>query len=219
MKIIIIGCGRLGSELAQRLSGLGHELVIIDTVAASFRNLPDNFRGRTVEGDALAQDVLFRAGINQADALAAVTNSDVLNAVIAHIAQEVYKIKVVVVRNYDPSNRLMYDAFNAQVVSSTSWGAQRLEEMICQPNIRTIYSAGNGEIEIFEVTIPHFWANRTVQELIQASECIPISLTRSGRATLPLNEDRLAEGDILHLSASVLGIRVVRSRLVSQKEA
>jgi len=219
MKIIIIGCGRFGSELAYRLSKLGHELAVIDNTPAAFHNLPPDFLGRTIEGDALNQDVLFRAGIKHADALAAVTNSDVLNAVIARVAQTIFGLKNVVVRNFDPSDRSMLEAFNAQVISSTSWGAQRIEEMICQPDIRTVFSAGNGEIEIYEIKIPASWTNRTIRDLVQSSECLLVSITRVGRAVLPTQETHLMEGDILHLSATILGIQTVQKRLYAMREA
>ena len=218
MKVIIVGCGRFGSELANRLSKLGHELAIIDNSPAAFHNLPADFVGRTIEGDALSQDVLFRAGIKHADALAAVTNLDVLNAVIARVAQNVFGIKNVVVRNYDPADRLMFEAFSAQVISSTSWGAQRVEELLCQPEIKTVLSTGNGEIEIYELLIPDTWTGRTIRDLVQASECLPVSLTRVGRAILPNQDSRLAGGDLLHLSATVEGIQAVNKRLIAMRE-
>jgi trk system potassium uptake protein TrkA len=219
MKIIVVGCGRFGSELAYRLSKLGHEIAVIDNTSAAFHNLPADFLGRTIEGDALNQDVLFRAGIKQADALAAVTNSDVLNAVIARVAQSIFGLKNVVVRNYDPSDRLIFESFSAQVISSTSWGAQRIEEMICQPEIKTVLSAGNGEIEVYEVKVPASWSNRTIHDLVQSSECLLVSLTRVGRAVLPTQETHLMEGDILQLSATIGGIQGVQRRLNAMREA
>ena len=219
MKIIVVGCGRFGSELAHRLSKLGHEIAVIDNASAAFRNLPPDFLGRTIEGDALSQDVLFRAGIKHADALAAVTNSDVLNAVISRVAQSIFGLKNVVVRNYDPIDRLIFESFNAQVISSTSWGAQRIEEMICQPEIRTVLSAGNGDIEVYEIKVPATWANRTVRDMVQSSECLLVSLTRVGRAVLPTQETRLLEGDILQLSATIGGIQGIQKRLNATREA
>jgi trk system potassium uptake protein TrkA len=219
MKIIVVGCGRFGSELAYRLNKLGHELAVIDNSPAAFHNLPPDFLGRTIEGDALSQDVLFRAGIKHADAMAAVTNSDVLNAVIARVAQTVFGLKNVVVRNYDPADRLMFEAFSAQVISSTSWGAQRIEELICQPEIKTVLSAGNGEIEVYELKVPESWTNRTIRDLVQSSECLLVSLTRVGRAVLPSQETRLMEGDILLLSATIVGIQAVQRRLNAMREA
>ena len=101
MKIIVVGCGRLGADLSYRLYGQGHEVTIVDQAASAFNNLPADFRGRTVEGDALNQDVIHRAGFKNADALAAVTNSDALNVVIGHVARTIFGIKVIVIRNYD----------------------------------------------------------------------------------------------------------------------
>jgi trk system potassium uptake protein len=219
MKIIVVGCGRFGSELAYRLSKLGHEIAVIDHTNAAFHNLPTDFLGRTIEGDALNQDVLFRAGIKHAEALAAVTNSDVLNAVIARVAQAIFGLKNVVVRNFDPSDRGIFETFSAQVISSTSWGAQRIEEMICQPDIRTVLSAGNGEIEVYEIKVPDTWTNRAIRDLVQSSECLLVSLSRVGRAILPTQETHLMEGDILQISATIGGIQAVRRRLNTKQEA
>jgi trk system potassium uptake protein TrkA len=97
MKIIVVGCGRVGSELAYRLNLKGHNVTVIDQVDAAFDNLPPDFRGRTVEGEVLNQDVLRRAGIEHADGVATVTNSDALNAVVAHVARTVYEVDRVAV--------------------------------------------------------------------------------------------------------------------------
>jgi len=105
------------------------------------------------------------------------------------------------------------------VISSTSWGAQRIEEMICQPEIRTVLSAGNGDIEVYEIRITESWTNRTVHELVQSCECLLVSLTRVGRAILPTPETRLLEGDILQLSATIGGIQGIQKRLRATREA
>jgi len=112
----------------------------------------------------------------------------------------------------------MFEAFSAQVISSTSWGAQRVEELLCQPEIKTVLSTGNGEIEIYELLIPDAWTGRTIRDLVQASECLPVSLTRVGRAILPNQDSRLAGGDLLHLSATVEGIQAVNKRLIAMRE-
>ena len=87
MYIIVVGCGRVGSDLAGRLSRQGHDVTVIDYVGSSFKHLDPEYRGRTIEAEPLAEDVLKKAGIEQADALAAVTSSDTTNAVVAQIAQ------------------------------------------------------------------------------------------------------------------------------------
>lgn len=215
MKIIVIGCGRLGVELACRLNKAGVDMAIVDNVAASFTNLPADFEGLTVEGEALNQDVLMRAGIDKADGLAAVTNCDPLNAVIGHIAKVVYNVPHVVVRNFDPRWRAIHETFNHQLVSSTSWGAQRIEEMLFHADVRTVYSAGNGEVEIYEITVPEEWNGKMLKEYLSSPECIPVSITRAGRAVLPSMDSLLEVGDIIHFSATMEGAQTMKNLTMS----
>ncbi len=153
MNFFVIGCGRVGSELAFRLYKNGHKVVVIDKNREALNGLPSEFRGRTIEGDVLAEQMLERAGIAEADGVATVTNSDTLNAVVAHMARALYKVPIVVARNYDPAMLPVMEAFGLQVVSSTSWGAQRIQELMLDPSFRTIFSAGNGEVEIYEMLV------------------------------------------------------------------
>ena len=213
MNVIVVGCGRVGAELAYRLFQKGHQVTVIDQVSSAFDNLPLDFQGRTLEGEILYEDVLCRAGIEQAEGLAAVTNSDSLNAVIAHVARTVYHIPHVVVRNYDPRWRIWHEAFGLQVVGSTIWGAQRIEELLSDTDMRTLFSAGNGEVEIYEFVVPEAWHGRSLQELLPADGCLAIALTHSGRAVLPARETRLEPCDIVHLSATQAGIAALRTRL------
>jgi trk system potassium uptake protein TrkA len=220
MNIVVVGCGRMGAELAHRLFQEKHHVVIVDQNAAAFDNLHPDFRGRTIEGEALAQDVLSRAGIEQADGLAAVTNSDVINAVVGHIARTVYHIPKVVVRNYDARWQSLHEAFGSQTVSSTIWGAQRMEELLHGTDIRTIFSAGNGEVDMYELIIPEQWRGCDLTELLPDSqEYLVVAITHSGRAMLPTPDICLDAGDVVHLSATLPGIKVVRQRLDSIRES
>ena len=165
MNFIVVGCGRVGAELCYHLFKNGHQVVVVDIDKESFNRLHPDFRGRTLEGEGLAEGVLERAGIREADGLAAVTNSDTLNAVVAHAARTVYNVPNVVARNYDPNLRPIIEAFGLQTVGSTYWGAQRVEELLINPSQRAVYSAGNGEVEVYEVQHPRAngmvvrWAN------------------------------------------------------------
>jgi trk system potassium uptake protein TrkA len=219
MNIIIVGCGRVGAELAFRLHQRNHRIAIIDNTHEAFLNLHPDFSGRTIEGEALSREVLYRAGIGQADGLAAVTNSDSMNAVIAHIARTEFKIPAVFVRNFDPRWRPMHEAFGFQIVSSSSWGAQRIEELLYHSDMRTVFSAGNGEVEIYEVGLPDSWSNRPLGELISDTEAIPVALTRIGRSFLPSPETILERDDILALSATSDGIETIRQRINTFQEA
>lgn len=221
MNYIVVGCGRVGAELAFRLYKGGHHVVVVDQDAESFNRLSPEFRGRTVEGEAISEKVLERAGITEADGIAAVTNMDTLNAVVAHIARTIYNVPNVVVRNYDPNLRSMIEAFGLQTVSSTSWGAQKVEELLVNPLLRTVFSAGNGEVEIYEIVITPEWDGHVLNDLLQGTmeyPCIPVALTRAGRSSLPNAETRLQDCDFLYISTTFNGIGMLRKRLTAGSE-
>jgi len=218
MNIIVVGCGRVGAQLANRLSQKRHHVTVVDVAPSAFENLDTGFRGRTLEGDVLTQDLLRRAGIEQADALAAVTNSDTLNVVVGRIAHTLFNVPSVVCRNYEPRYRSLYDTFNLQEISSALWGAQRMEEMLEDASLRTVFSAGDGEVEVYEVMIPRLWHGRSLKDLLGDCACL-VALTRAGKAALPPLDTPLEYGDILHLSATLEGIEKLRGRLVQGKEA
>ncbi len=203
----------MGSELAVRLFERGYTVTVVDQDPMAFQNLPPNFRGRMLEGDVLTSDMMYRMGISQATALAAVTSSDALNAVVGHVASAVYKVPHVVVRNYEPRWRAMHEAFGLQLVSSSSWGAQRIEELLEPGGMHTVFSAGNGEVEVYEVLIPETWAGRRPQDLVDTTMGVVVSVTRAGRAELPTAESRIAAGDVVHISATLEGIESIRKRL------
>lgn len=220
MNFIIIGCGRVGSELSYHLFKSGHQVVVVDVNKQAFNRLHPDFRGRTLEGEGLAENVLERAGIREADGLAAVTNSDALNAVVSHAAREFFDVPVVIARNYDPSLRGLIEAFNLQAVGSTIWGAQRVEEMLINPSEKVVYSAGNGEVEIYEVRIPDGWNDRTLGELLAPlGECRPVALTRAGRSFLPESDTKLHSGDLLNVSSTLNGIGALTACLSEKAEA
>jgi trk system potassium uptake protein TrkA len=214
MNVIVMGCGRVGSDLALELCKAGHQVAVVDSDEKAFQHLPPDFKGKMVEGEMLSHDVLFRAGIETADALAAVTNDDALNAVVAHVAQTVYDVKHVVVRNYDPDFRPMLEAFNLQVVSPNSWGSQRIQELILHADIQTIFSPGNGEVEIYEISIPDGWAGKDLKDVIPAKEVIVVSIARSGQSFLPDKDCLLEEGDVMYVSATCDGIEALRKKLM-----
>jgi len=213
MKVIIIGCGRLGINLANHLLKKNVDISIIDNVRQSFSYLPPDFQGQTVEGEALNQDVLIRAGIEKADALVAVTNCDPLNAVIASVAQKVYHVPHIVVRNYDPKWRELHELFGHQVISSTAWGAQRIAEMIENETVRTVFSAGNGEVEVYEFDVLDAWDGKPLKEIITSDDCTLVSLTRGGKAAIPNLDTTLKKGDVVLFSATMDGVFSVRDNL------
>ena len=221
MNFIVVGCGRVGAELAYKLFKSNHQVVVVDSDQKSFNRLHPDFRGRTVEGEALSSDTLERAGLDKADGIAVVTNSDTMNAVIGHMARAHYpKVKQVVVRNYDPAMREMMEAFGFQIVSSTAWGAERVQELLIDPNFRAVFSAGNGEVELYEMYIAEKWNGKTIDDLLSGCrETVVSALTRSGRAELPSSSTTLKTGDVLTVSATLEGVTALRARIQEGQEA
>jgi trk system potassium uptake protein TrkA len=211
--VIIVGCGRVGSELAYSFSQKGHEVTVIDHMGASFQHLHAGYRGRALEAEVLGEDVLRSAGIEHANGLAAVTNSDVINAVVGHLARSVFHVPIVVARNYDPRFLPLHEAFGLTVVSSTAWGAQRIEDLLQGPGLRPVLAAGHGEVEVYELAVGPAWVGRRLSELLGGLECRAVLLTHSGRAGLPEAETVLAEGDVLHVAATRDAAAVLRGRL------
>jgi trk system potassium uptake protein TrkA len=219
MYAIIVGCGRVGSELATLLSARGHDVTIIDFVGSSFEHLDPAWRGRTIEAEAMAEGVLKRAGIEQADALASVTNSDAVNAVVAHVARTVYGVRSVVSRNYDPRWLPLHEAMGLRTVSSTAWGAQRLEELLESRRSRPVFSAGNGEVEVYELDVPKSWEGKPLAQLVDGIDCRVISLTHGGLAAIPAPAAVLHSEDLVHVGATPEGAASLRGRLYGTEEA
>lgn len=221
MNFIVVGCGRVGSELAYRLFQNGYQVVVVDTNQKAFNRLHPDFRGRTVEGDSLSPDTLSRAGADKADGVAVVTSSDTMNAVIGHTIRMHYSnVKQVIVRNYDPALREMLESFGLQIVSSTSWGAERVRELLIDPSFRAVFSAGNGEVELYEMYVSPKWNGMTISNLLDGcSNTVCAALTRAGRAELPSPDTTLRTGDVLTVSATLEGVKALREKLQEAKEA
>ena len=217
MYVIVVGCGRVGAELAMLLSRRQHDVTVIDQVGSSFSHLDPAWRGRTIEAEAMAEGVLERAGVRHAQGLAAVTNSDAVNAVVAHVARTVFEVPAVVSRNYDPRWRTLHEAMGLPMVSSTAWGAQRVEELLESGRLRPVLSAGNGEVEVYELAVPDLWRGRTLGELVQGVDCVAVSLTRGGRASLPGASDVLEADDVLQVGASLEAAAELRRRLFREE--
>jgi trk system potassium uptake protein TrkA len=213
MKVIIVGCGRAGAELAYRLFQQGHEVTIIDQAAEAFNNLNPTFRGQMMAGDALAEDVLRRAGIHEADALAAVTNFDSLNAVVGHVARTVFNVPKVVVRNYDARWLALHESFGLPVVSSTIWGARQTEALLFETQLHPLLSVGNGEVALYELTTPEIWQGHSIESLFPTGQGCIIAVVRAGRAMLPTPDLRLERGDTIQLSATQAGVAALRNQL------
>ncbi|MCC6190245.1 MAG: TrkA family potassium uptake protein [Anaerolineales bacterium] len=211
--IIVVGCGRVGAELAISIDRQHHALAVMDANPRAFDRLSPEFKGRTVQGDALDQDALRRAGIEQARGLAAVTSSDSANIITARIARDIFHVEHVVARVYEPQRMPIYERLGLQAIASSSWGATRIEQLLLHPGLQSVYSAGNGEVQIYEITVPERWNGRRLSDLLPAGEALAVALARGGRAVLPGAASEIQAHDILQVSASSAGAAELRRLL------
>jgi len=130
MKVVIMGCGRVGSQLAGLLAADGHTVTVLDSDVYSFRRLPPDFNGTALVGNGLDEEVLKRAGIEEADAFVAVTQGDNRNVMAAQIAKHIFNVPRVICRIYDPLRRELYDTLGLEAISPTTIFAQILKEKL-----------------------------------------------------------------------------------------
>jgi trk/ktr system potassium uptake protein len=130
VKIVILGCGRVGSTLATMLDRAGHTISVIDYSSDAFQRLSPDFSGETIPGNGVDEEVLIRAGIKEADAFAAVTNGDNRNIMASQIAKEIFKVKKVMCRIYDPIREETYRELGLETISPTLVGAQMFFDAI-----------------------------------------------------------------------------------------
>jgi trk system potassium uptake protein TrkA len=198
--IIIIGCGRVGAELALSLWNKQHRVTVMDANARAFERLGPEFQGRTVQGDGMDREALKRAGIREAHALAAVTTSDSVNIVVARTAQQIFEVPHVVARVYNPRRAPVYDKLGLQTIASSSWAAQRVEEIILHPGMRHLHGAGSGEVQVYELEVPPEWNGRRVGEVLPERGALALALARGGHASLPDRDTVLQTHDLLQVS-------------------
>ncbi len=200
MKIIIVGCGRVGSRLARTLSLQGHTVTVVDKDSVAFELLGTSFKGKTVTGIGFDQDVLKQAGIQRVDALAAVTSSDETNVVTARLAKRVFRVPRVAARVYDPRKAEIYRRLGLQTISPVALGSVQLAELLSFSHLNAIATLGSGDVHIVDVEIPSLLVGRSINELTINGEIHVIAITRNGKTFLPIRNTSFQDGDLAHLA-------------------
>jgi len=130
MKAVIMGCGRVGAQLADMLDAEGHEVTVLDIDALSFKRLSSTFGGTALIGNGIDQEALKRAGIERADVFVAVTQGDNRNIMAAQIAKHIFNVPRVICRIYDPLRQEIYEMLGIEALSPTTVFAQLLKDKI-----------------------------------------------------------------------------------------
>ena len=200
MRLIIMGCGRVGEQLAQLMSEEGHDVAVIDYDASALARLGSDFKGRRVKGVGFDRDVLLRAGIEEADGFAAMSSSDNANVVAARIARTIFHVPRVVARLFEPERAEVYKRLGLVTISSTTWGAERTRELLTHAQLDAVRSFGAGEVQLLEIEVPPGLVGHSVRDLSVPGEVTVITITRDGKALLPLLGTAFQAGDVIHLA-------------------
>ena len=200
MKIIVMGCGRVGEAVSRLMSEKGHDLTVIDYDAAALDRLGPDFRGQRVQGIGFHRQVLLKAGIEQADAFVATSSSDNANIVSARLARTVFRVPKVVARLFDPRRAEIYQRLGLVTISSTTWGAERIHELLTHGNLDPVLTFGSGEVCLLSVDVPASLVGRTVSQLTVPGEISVAAIKRSDKAFIPTLGTVLQTGDVAHLT-------------------
>jgi trk system potassium uptake protein TrkA len=200
MRVIVVGCGRVGSELAVRLQKEGYEVSIIDKNANAFRRLPDGWGGHTVVGLGFDRDVLLQAGIEDAHALAAVTSGDNSNILSARIARETFEIPHVVARIKSPRRAVIYQRLGIPTVATVSWTVDQVVRRLLPEEAVTAWTDPTGEINIVEHLLPESLCGRGYTEMADGERFRPVIVTRGGQSRLVGSTTVGQEGDVVHFA-------------------
>ncbi len=205
MRVIIVGCGRVGAATAAELARAGHEVVVIDRDERSFRLLPKAFAGTTFVGTGFDREVLEKAGIREADALVASSSGDNTNAVTARIAKEVYRVPDVVARIFDPQRADIYRRYGIQTFAPTAWSVNKIVEFIVSPNLERELAFGAGEVQLMAAWVPVHLVGKPVRDLAAPGEIRVALLMRFGKGVIPVSGTVFEEDDqvyvVIHQSA------------------
>ncbi len=200
MRVVIVGCGRVGANLATDLSVHGHAVAVIDCNPDAFHRLGRAFRGKAIEGVGFDRDILVQAGIERADGFASVTSGDNTNIVAAMIARNVFRVPKIVARIADPQRAEIYRRLGIPTISPTIWGANEIREMLVTPDMVSSFTFGSGEVELIRFRVPPRLAGYTAAEMISPSRFNVVSVVRDGRAFIPTGGTQLTEGDLVYVA-------------------
>jgi len=198
MNVIVVGCGRVGSQLATLLSVEGHNVTVIDKDGDSFRRLGTTFNGVTIRGLGFDEEVLTEAGIESCDVFAAVTNLDNTNLMATEVARKIFGVPHVVARLYNPQRERTYQQLDLDYVCGTTLVAESLLDKIKAGHGHHVDTFGDVEIVVFKLRAE--WAGHTVHEMFTEGQVLPAIIARGSRTFIPTMDTELKLGDIMRVA-------------------
>ncbi len=185
----------------------GHEVAVVETVYENFNQLPDTFRGKRINGDALVKEVLDRAHASEADAIILTTASDSLNLTLSRMFLDKFQKTNIVALNTKPEYRLLFDGMGVQTVSMINWGVLRIEEKISKTAGKNALPLDPTAVTVYNALVPDQGRSFSAGELMKVPQCLIFSITRDNKTELFTDNLTVNPGDILHVSANSEGLR------------
>lgn len=219
MHVVVIGCGRVGSELALRLTADGHSVAVVDKHRQAFHSLPEDFDGKLVHGYGFDRDDLEEAGVKDAEAFAAVTSGDNSNILSARVARETYEVPNVVARIYDPRRAEIYQRLGIPTVATVTWSTDQVYRRIFPEVTITDWTDPNGTLTLVERDLPPEWAGHSLAALDGGDRFKLVAVTRAGGGRLASPALAGQAGDVLHLLSRVDASDEMESRIAAGPEA
>jgi len=209
--IVIMGCGRVGSALARTLEKQGHSVAVVDQDPTAFRRLGSGFVGKRVTGVGFDQDTLREAGIEDADAFAAVSSGDNSNIIAARVARETFGVENVAARIYDPRRAEVYQRLGIPTVATVRWTADQMMRRLLPSEAEPNWQDPSGAVQLAEVPVAGGWIGHRLSRLEQAAEVRVAFVTRLGVGTLPTPEMVLQESDVVHMMMRTADLKAVEA--------
>jgi trk system potassium uptake protein TrkA len=213
MKVIVVGLGRMGIGLSLNLMKKGHDVSVIDSNPDAFEALGKNFNGLKVIGFGFDRDALNKAKIDKADAIVSCTASDEINAVIARIARNIYRVPRVIARLYEPRKADIYHRLGIQTISTTTWGIARATEILTYNQLDSVYDIGNGTVKLVRIEVPSLLVGRMVNDLTVVGEIHVVSINRNNKTFIPTYGTIFEAEDVLYISVSASANAKLKSML------
>lgn len=205
MHIIVVGCGRVGSELAMQLSEQSHSVVVIDKNRDALRRLT-HYHGRTIVGSGFDRDVLLQADAANADALAAVTSGDNTNILCARIARDHYEIKNIVARIYDPARADIYMKLGIPTVATSHWTTQQVKRWVLPSDESVEWTNSTGTLHLVERIVPDALAGQPLESFNRDDHVRVVGLVRGGQSRVALDKLFAQEDDIIEFMVTTDGL-------------
>lgn len=211
MYVIIVGCGRVGSELAKLLTNEGHNVVIIDRNQDSFDRLGNTFNGLSLVGNGFDLVLLRQAGIEKTDAFCAVTNGDNTNLISAQVAKKIFKVPKVIARVYDPRRANIYRALGMDILSGTILFASMIRDKIVESRFSS-YLIETKDLGVIEIEVKENLIGKTIQDVNIPQEFLVVALRRLEGILIPEPKTALKAKDILMAVVRVASLKKIRDK-------